>query len=91
MSNIRAMWQLKNAGWFRYVKGFIIGRPKAAMYEEDILDHREAFMCMIIDLNVPVIIDADIGHINPSMPIINGSLAEVICKGNKMNIKMYKI
>lgn len=48
-------------------------------------------MYMIRDLNVPVIIDADLGHINPSMPIINGSMAEVKCKGNKMNIKMYKI
>ena len=91
MSNVRAMWQLKNAGWFRYVKGFIIGRPKACMYDKDVIDHREAFMYMIRDLNVPVIIDADLGHINPSMPIINGSMAEVKCKGNKMNIKMYKI
>jgi muramoyltetrapeptide carboxypeptidase LdcA involved in peptidoglycan recycling len=23
----RAMWQMENAGWFRYVKGFVIGRP----------------------------------------------------------------
>ena len=23
----RAMWQMKNAGWFQHVKGFLIGRP----------------------------------------------------------------
>ena len=23
----RAMWQMEEAGWFRYVKGFLIGRP----------------------------------------------------------------
>lgn len=90
MSNVRAMWQLKNAGWFKYVKGFIFGRPKGCMNDVDTINHREAFMMMIRDLNVPVIMDADLGHINPSMPIINGSYATVKAKGNKMSIKMDK-
>lgn len=38
----RSLWHLKEAGWFQYVKGFLIGRP--ARYDEPMmgLDQYEA-------------------------------------------------
>lgn len=82
----RALFQLKEASWFKYAKGFIIGRPAC-----DITPLGYSFYQAIVDglaaLNVPVIYDADISHVNPSIPIINGAIATISYKDNKGNIK----
>src|SRR5574344_98010 len=48
----RALFQLKEAGWFKYVKGFVFGRPLS--YKQRILgiDHYKAIKDIIKDLNV---------------------------------------
>ena len=84
----RAMWQMDNAGWFKYTKGFIIGRPMVHGQEMMGLDQYEAVMAVIRKYKVPVIMDADIGHIPPSMPVICGSYAEVNIKGRDFKINM---
>ena len=38
------------------------------------------------DLEIPIIYDADISHKPPSMTIINGSIAHVICDKGKSKI-----
>lgn len=73
----RTLWAMKEAGWFQYVKGFIFGRP---MNGDDImnLDRVKAVVPVLTEeFQVPIIIDADIGHVAPMMPIINGSVATV--------------
>jgi muramoyltetrapeptide carboxypeptidase LdcA involved in peptidoglycan recycling len=37
---------------------------------------------------VPVVMDADIGHLPPMMPLIMGSLADVRAKGNVLTVDM---
>ncbi|MCR5624791.1 MAG: LD-carboxypeptidase [Lachnospiraceae bacterium] len=73
----RALFQLKNAGWFENTKGFIIGRP--LHFDEPMfgLDRFKAYMEPLMEFNVPVIMDADIGHLPPQMPIVSGALSEV--------------
>ena len=73
----RAVWQLKNAGWFRNVKGFLIGRPWAGQQDAMGLDHIRAVTEELAELQVPILLDVDIGHLPPMMPIISGSMAEV--------------
>jgi len=73
----RALWQLKSAGWFRYAKGFLFGRPMAAQADLLGLDHIRAVTDMLSDLQVPVLLDTDIGHLPPMIPLISGSLASV--------------
>lgn len=82
----RALWQMKNAGWFDTAKGFIIGRPRT--FGESImgLDHYTAVSGAVGDI-APIIFDADIGHLPPSMPIVTGSLAEISLTGNDVKIK----
>lgn len=82
----RAVWQLKEAGWFRYVKGFLIGRPLC--FGENLmgLDQYHAVYDLIKDYQVPVIMDVDLGHLPPSMPVICGSVAEVEVKENEIFI-----
>ena len=71
----RSLWHLKNAGWFESAKGFLIGRP---LRYNDIafgLDQTKAAIDMLCDFNVPVIMNLDIGHLPPQMPVICGSVA----------------
>lgn len=84
----RAIWQMKHAGWFSHVKGFLIGRPLAFGQELMGLDAYHAVVDLLAELQVPVIMDADIGHLPPMMPLICGSYARVSAKGNDVTIEM---
>ena len=90
MSIRRAMWQMEQAGWFKYVKGFIFGRPVAFGEEMMGMNHYNAVYEIASRYNVPVIMDADIGHMSPMMPLICGSRAQVRVSGNDINIDMFK-
>ena len=72
----RAFWELKHTGWFENVKGFMIGRP---LNGEEMfgLDHFKAVTDLIASYNVPVIMDLDIGHLPPMMPLIEGASVKV--------------
>ena len=84
----RAFVQLDRAGWFKNAKGFIIGRPLSAMEEFMGLDRFKAVTEVLKKYNVPIIFDADLGHLPPAMPIITGSIGEVTLKDSKLTIKM---
>lgn len=84
----RAMWQMEQAGWFRYVKGFLFGRPLCNGQEMIGLDQYEAVLPTIRRHKVPVIMDADLGHLPPMMPLVTGSMAEIKMAGNNLEIKM---
>ena len=76
LSQLRAFWQLKNAGWFKYAKAIIIGRPnvKEKMFG---VDYKRANYSELKSLGIPVVIDADFGHVSPVFPIISGGYAKV--------------
>lgn len=84
----RAMWHMEQAGWFEKTKGFLIGRPLVFGEELMGLDQYEAVLGVIGKYNVPVVMDINIGHLPPSMPIICGSKAVVDVNGNDMNLSM---
>ncbi|MEE3392941.1 MAG: S66 peptidase family protein [Lachnospiraceae bacterium] len=77
MSIKRALWKLKVTGAFDKVSGFLIGRPLHFSDEDFGMDRFGAYLSELSELHVPVIMDADIGHLPPSMPIISGARAEV--------------
>ena len=83
----RAMWEMEQAGWFQYVKGFLIGRPANG---EPImnLDAFHAVLDIVGSMGVPVVMDVDLGHRPPMMPLVTGSLAEVKARGNDLEIRM---
>ncbi len=87
----RAMWQMEQAGWFQYVKGFLIGRPLAACEQEMMgLDAYDAVLKVAGSKKVPVIMDVDLGHLPPMMPIIVGSMGEVEVSGNEISVTMHQ-
>lgn len=82
----RAFWQMREAGWFKYVKGFLIGRPLHYGEDQFGVNQYNAVIDIIGDLGVPVIMDLDIGHLPPMMPIICGSYAAVEAAGNRIKV-----
>lgn len=80
------LWQLKEAGWFKYCKGIIFGRP---LFYKSFLNktYQEIVSETLSDLNVPMIFDADIGHKGPTIPMINGAYAVIDSEGGKGKVK----
>ena len=85
---LRAFWQLKNAGWFKYAKAIIIGR---ACLKDDVFDvnYFEANYSELASLNIPVVIDADFGHVSPTLSFINGGYAKVDYNKGKCKIEYF--
>jgi muramoyltetrapeptide carboxypeptidase LdcA involved in peptidoglycan recycling len=57
----RTFWQMRECGWFRYCNGIIIGRPDSCKDKHDFV-FADALSQGLGELNVPVLYDADIGH-----------------------------
>lgn len=84
----RALWQLDHAGWFKNVKGFIFGRPYFHGEELMGMDQYNAVTGILDKYNVPIIMDADIGHIPPMMPLISGSFATIKADADSIQVNM---
>lgn len=79
---IRTLWKFKDNGWFSHTTGIIFGRSATLTSYFDI-SFKEAILHSLEDLNIPIIINADIGHVSPRMTIINGAYATITCTKNK--------
>ena len=82
----RAMWQMDQAGWFSNTAGFLIGRPLCFGEEMMGMDQYRAILSTAEKYKVPVIMDADLGHLPPAMPIVNGALAEITYEEKQLSI-----
>lgn len=84
----RKLWSLKEAGWFKHATGFLFGRPMH--YDEPMfgIDRHEAVVGALGDLEVPIFMDLDIGHLPPMMPIVCGSYGKAACKGRLVTLEM---
>ncbi len=87
MSIRRAIWHMKHAGWFRHVKGFLVGRPYFYGQEMMGLDQYNAVTDLLSEYNVPVLMDLDIGHLPPMMPLITGAYAKVKAGDNHITVE----
>ncbi len=84
----RALWHLRECGWFENATGFLIGRPMH--FDEPMfgLNRHTAVTEVLKDMGVPIIMDLDIGHLPPMMPIINGSYGRASCRGRAFGLEM---
>lgn len=78
----RALWQLDRSGWFEKAVAFVIGRPLCFGQEMFGLDQYKAVTDILGKYNVPIVMDADIGHLPPMMPMVLGSLADITVDDN---------
>lgn len=81
----RVLWKLNDKGYFKYTKGIIFGRSLnyQSFYN---LSFEETIKSSLKDLKVPIITEADFGHLSPRMTIINGAIAEIRVKNDQGEI-----
>ncbi len=83
------LWHLKEAGWFKYAKGFVFGRP--TFFSSDYgISYQEAVEASLGDLGLPIVYEADVGHKAPRMTMINGAKATVVVENGKGSMTMTK-
>lgn len=83
----RALWQLEQAGWFENARGFLIGRPMFYDAEEFGQTQADAVLSALGHHAVPIVLDADIGHLPPMMPLVCGAMADVRVKSGSLTLK----
>lgn len=66
--------QLKEAGYFKYCKGIVFGRPMFYNMEWMNVTYEKTIKKVLGKLNVPIIYDSDIGHVSPMLTLVNGSI-----------------
>ena len=86
----RTLWQMRECGWFQYANGIIIGRLAGYKDTQDftLVDALEQGLG---ELEIPVIYDADIGHVPPQIQIMNGALGKVMFADGKAVIGQRRI
>ncbi len=75
----RALHGLRLAGWFEHAHGVLIGRTPAPGSEK--MTQHQAVADALGMLEVPVVLDADIGHTQPFLGVFNGASARVTVTG----------
>lgn len=78
--------QLKEAGYFKYCKGIIFGRPLFYNTEWVGISYSNAIKKVLGKLNIPIIYDADIGHVKPMLTLVVGSITTFKYKEGKCEI-----
>lgn len=82
------LWQMKEAGWFEYTKGVIVGRIKYPQTNTHMTYENALYK---IFKNIPVVYNVDIGHVAPKMTIVNGSIAHIKCSNKKGQIEQFML
>ncbi len=80
----RTLLQFRDAGWFKYTKGIIFGRDAYPSENFEGYGYREVIKKVFKE--IPVVYNADIGHIPPKMTLINGAIADVNISNGKGSI-----
>ncbi|MGX8698363.1 MAG: S66 family peptidase [bacterium] len=86
----RALWHLREAGWFEAASGFLIGRPLHFDEVQLGLDRFGAVVDILKPLGKPILLDADLGHLPPSIPLITGAKAKITASKTKLTIEQVR-
>lgn len=78
--------QLKSAGYFKYCKGIVFGRPAFYNTEWMNVPYEKTIKQVLGKLNIPILYDADIGHVDPVITLVNGSITTFKYKEGKCEI-----
>ncbi|MBO5142459.1 MAG: LD-carboxypeptidase [Clostridia bacterium] len=81
-----SLWHMKQSGWFKYAKGFVFGRT---LFEGTTLDlSYEDAIQRALGEKIPIIMDADIGHVAPKFTVINGAIGHIKAENGKGELEM---
>lgn len=71
----RGLLHMKAAGWFKGAKGFIFGR--VLFPSTDVYMTYEDAVVGALGKDMPIVMEADVGHVNPRMTFVNGCMAHI--------------
>ena len=80
----RALHGMRLAGWFERARAVLVGRTPAP--DADGLTQHEAVADALGGLGIPVVLDVECGHVQPSLPLVNGAYAHVVADGDRQEI-----
>lgn len=86
----RILWKMKNAGYFENCKGIIFGRS-FIMREDYELTFNQACIEVLGGLNIPIITNADIGHVPPQLAMVNGAILKITSQNGKGTVETFLI
>ena len=78
------LWKMKQMGYFEGARGFVFGR---VMFPNEYTITYEKAIKRVLDTE-NVIINADVGHVNPKMTLINGAYAKLRCEKGRGSLEM---
>jgi len=71
----RHLWSMRLAGWFTHARAVMVGRTHAT--DSPRFTQLDAVRSALGDLEVPVVLDVDCGHVVPACALVNGALARL--------------
>ncbi len=71
----RDLWRLRLARWFDAATAVLVSRTQAP--DAPGFTQRDAVRSALGDLDVPVVLDVDCGHVPPHLALVNGARAEL--------------
>jgi muramoyltetrapeptide carboxypeptidase len=71
----RHLWSLRLAEWFDRANAVLVGRTHAP--DSPGFTQEDAVRSALGDLNLPVVLDVDCGHVVPQLALVNGAPARV--------------
>lgn len=83
----RYLHSMRLAGWFDRAAAVLVGRTNAPDHPD--LTQREAVVDALGRLDLPVVVDLEIGHVPPHLPLVNGALARVVVDGETREITQH--
>ncbi len=84
---LRSLTTLKYANWFDNVDAFLIGRSNNYYDKSFNLSMNDAYLNVLLPFNKPIIMDIDLGHRSPSIPIKNGAKAKITYNRNNLKFE----
>lgn len=83
----RCLHGLRLAGWFDRAAAVLVGSTSAPDHPD--LTQREAVLDALGRLDLPIVVDLEIGHVPPHLPLVNGALARVVVDADTREITQH--
>jgi len=83
----RDLWRMRLASWFENANAVLVGRTRAA--DDPHFTQRDAVASAIGDLDIPIVLEVDCGHVPPHLALVNGALTELTITADTRRITQH--
>ncbi|MBA3797721.1 MAG: LD-carboxypeptidase [Geodermatophilaceae bacterium] len=83
----RDLWRMRLAGWFDRANAVLVGRTAAP--DAPGFTQSDAVRSALGDLDLPVVVDVDLGHVPPQLVLVNGAMTDLTVAGATKTITQH--